>query len=189
MKIPVDKLVFDKTNPNIMTLDQKEGLKKFLLKVGNLAPILVNNKFEIIDGEWRATIYIELGIKTIPAFQVDVKRGDQVMIRHLMNTLGGTHDALKEADAFEEILKAGLLPDMSTYLAENEKKFLDILKAAEQVGQEGLEKESEINDALDLVLNVKFKNANNYDLVMKRLMNEDSESLENALVKVCDNED
>ncbi|MEK7163916.1 MAG: ParB/RepB/Spo0J family partition protein, partial [Patescibacteria group bacterium] len=69
MKItPIDlkKIKIDDTNPNRMTDEKKEALKKSIEKFGELQPVIVDKHFKLIDGEHRYHAYRQLGKLQIP---------------------------------------------------------------------------------------------------------------------------
>ncbi len=56
-KVDISKIKFDKTNPNIVTPEQMRGLEKAIKKFGYLVPVVLNKKFQILDGEHRVRAY------------------------------------------------------------------------------------------------------------------------------------
>ena len=126
-KITVDSIKFDKTNPNIVSDEQMEALKKGMEKFGYLSPIIVNQKMEVLDGEHRARVYQELGEKTIPAYVIDVDKIDGKMLRQIMNKLHGEHDTKKDSLEYKIIEDAGKLEEFVELIAQPKQKFLDAL--------------------------------------------------------------
>ena len=79
------KIIFDETNPNILTDEQMKSLKLVMEKFGFLAPVILNKDLQVIDGEHRVRVYQELGKKTIPAYVIDVNTINKKMLRQLMS--------------------------------------------------------------------------------------------------------
>ena len=49
-KIPINQIKFDNTNPNYLTDKQMDALSKGMEKFGFLAPIILNEKMQVLDG-------------------------------------------------------------------------------------------------------------------------------------------
>jgi hypothetical protein len=117
--ITVNDIKFDETNPNVLTPEQMVALKDTIKKFGFLAPVILNKKLEVIDGEHRVTVYKELKKETIPAYVIDVDTIDKKILRQLMNKLRGEHDPFKDKEEFKMIYDAGRLNDFTNLLAVN----------------------------------------------------------------------
>lgn len=125
--IPLSIIKFDETNPNELSKDQMNGLKLTMEKFGYLAPVILNENFEVIDGEHRIRIYQELGEKEIQAYVINVNEIDKKILRQLMNKLRGEHDKQKDALEFKSIYEAGKLDEFSKLLAKDQEEFEQIL--------------------------------------------------------------
>ena len=124
VKIDIDKIKIDSTNPNVMNDDEMKALQKTMDKFGYLAPVILDKKYKVVDGEHRVKIYERLGKKTIPAYVIDVDKYDQKILRQVMNKLRGEHDILKDSKEFNILEKANRLDDLAGFLAKDEKDFL-----------------------------------------------------------------
>ena len=124
VKIDIDKIKIDSTNPNVMSEDEMKALQKTMDKFGYLAPVILDKKYKVVDGEHRVKIYERLGKKTIPAYVIDVDKYDQKILRQVMNKLRGEHDILKDSKEFNILEKANRLDDLAEFLAKDEKDFL-----------------------------------------------------------------
>ena len=138
-KVPVKKITFDETNPNILTDEQMKSLKKTMEKFGFLAPVILNKDLQVIDGEHRVRIYQELGKKTIQAYVIDVNTINKKMLRQLMNKLRGEHDKQKDAEEFKLIFEAGKLNEFSELLATQAEEFQTVLEKKFDIGFEKAE--------------------------------------------------
>ena len=124
VKVEIDKIKIDSTNPNVMSEDEMTALQKTMDKFGYLAPVILDKKYKVVDGEHRVRIYEKLGKKTIPAYVIDVDKYDQKILRQVMNKLRGEHDLLKDSKEFNILEKANKLDDLAAFLAKDEKDFL-----------------------------------------------------------------
>ena len=124
VKVEIDKIKIDSTNPNVMNENEMTALKKTMDKFGYLAPVILDKKYKVVDGEHRVKIYEKMGKKTIPAYVIDVDKYDQKILRQVMNKLRGEHDLLKDSKEFNILEKANRLDDLAGFLAKDEKDFL-----------------------------------------------------------------
>jgi len=130
VKIDVSDIKLDKTNPNVMSKEEFESLEKVMKKYGYLAPVILDKKNKVVDGEHRVKVYQKLGRKQIPAYVIDVDRYDQKILRQVMNKLRGEHDIEKDSKEFDILAKADRLGDLAKLLAKNESDFLRITATA-----------------------------------------------------------
>ena len=124
VKIDIDKIKIDSTNPNVMSDDEMKALQKTMDKFGYLAPVILDKKLKVVDGEHRVKAYQKMGKTTIPAYIVDVDKYDQKILRQVMNKLRGEHDILKDSKEFNILDKANRLDELAQFLAKDEKDFL-----------------------------------------------------------------
>ena len=124
VNIDIAEIKIDKSNPNVMSEDEMEALEKTMNRFGYLAPVILDKKFKVVDGEHRVKIYQKMGKTTIPAYVIDVDKYDQKILRQVMNKLRGEHDILKDSKEFDFLAKADRLGDLAGFLAKNEKDFL-----------------------------------------------------------------
>jgi len=130
VKIDVSDIKLDKTNPNVMSKEEFESLEKVMKKYGYLAPVILDKKNKVVDGEHRVKVYQKLGRKQIPAYVIDVDRYDQKILRQVMNKLRGEHDIEKDSKEFDILANADRLGDLAKLLAKNESDFLRIATTA-----------------------------------------------------------
>ena len=57
VKVEIDKIKIDSTNPNVMSEDEMAALQKTMDKFGYLAPVILDKKYKVVDGEHRVRIY------------------------------------------------------------------------------------------------------------------------------------
>lgn len=132
VKVEIDKIKIDSTNPNVMSEDEMLALQKTMDKFGYLAPVILDKKYKVVDGEHRVRVYEKLGKKTIPAYVIDVDKYDQKILRQVMNKLRGEHDLLKDSKEFNILEKANKLDDLADFLAKDEKDFLRIAEKSDE---------------------------------------------------------
>jgi 16S rRNA G966 N2-methylase RsmD len=118
VKVKLSDLQFDKTNPNTLTQDQMAGLRESMKKFGYLTPIIIDQKNMIADGEHRALVYKEFGLKEIPAYKLNLKNDvERRILRQVMNKLHGTHDHKLDADELAKIFQGDRLEELSKMIA------------------------------------------------------------------------
>lgn len=126
--VDVDAIELDPTNPNIMTAEQMSAMRKSMQQYGYLAPVILDRNNKICDGEHRVLVYRELGLKTIPAYVVDLDSDtDRKQLRQVMNKLHGTHDQAKDADELVEIMQASqdkTLRELSELIAQPQEELM-----------------------------------------------------------------
>ena len=128
-KVNISQLQFDNTNPNKLTKDQETALKRAFKRFGYLVPIVINENYEIGDGEHRAKLYQELGIQEIPAYIVP-KINDDIerrLLRQTMNKLRGEHEIKLDADEIALIFQNNKLNDLSELLGNQRDELEQIL--------------------------------------------------------------
>lgn len=176
----VNDIKFDKTNPNELSIEQEKALEKTMEKFGFLAPVILNKKLTVIDGEHRVKVYKKLGKKKIPAYIIDVDKIDLKILRQLMNKLRGEHDKQKDAEEFKLIFEAGKLNEFSELLATQAEEFQTVLEKKFDIGFEKAE-EKEIPE---IPTKPKAKVGDIYQLGKHRIMCGDSTK---DLEKLTDN--
>lgn len=132
VQIDMSEIKVDSTNPNIMSENEIKALKKTMDKFGYLAPIILDKKLKIVDGEHRVKIYQKMGRKTIPAYVIDITKYDGKMLRQIMNKLRGKHDVMKDSLEYEILKNAKKLEEFSTLIGQPKQEFLDALQYSEQ---------------------------------------------------------
>ena len=122
-KVPISNIKFDNTNPNTVSPEQMAALSKGMKKFGYLAPVILNEKLEVLDGEHRIKAYESLGEKNIPAYVIQADKIDGKILRQIMNKLRGEHDFKKDTLEYHLISKAGKLNEFAELLAKPEEEF------------------------------------------------------------------
>ena len=65
MKMDINDIKKDPTNPNVMTLEQSRGLEKSIIKFGRLKHIVVDQDNVLVDGEHRLEVEKANGTKRL----------------------------------------------------------------------------------------------------------------------------
>ena len=73
IELNVKDIKEDKTNPNVMTLEQSRGLEKSMINFGRLKFIVVDQNNIIIDGYHRLEVEKAIGTKKVKVLKVKVK--------------------------------------------------------------------------------------------------------------------
>lgn len=140
MKIGIEeikKLKERSGNPNIMSKEQIESLKKSISKFGELQPILIDQDNIIIDGHQRVEAYKQLNKTQIPVIRLNLKKdADKKLLSQIMNHVKGKDDPLLEAVEFKEILKEIDMEEFSSLTSISEQEILNIIEASEKETEE-----------------------------------------------------
>jgi len=136
-------------NPNIMSDEQMENLVADFKEYGWIGqPVVVNNKFEIIDGFHRWKCGLMAGFKKIPIVIFQPKSEElQKILTVSLNSKRGEMNPLKLAGLISELNKTYSLEDLSSKLGYS---FLDLKNklALTQVTKEFMDKiKKEAEDA------------------------------------------
>ena len=134
--IEISKIITDDSNPNVMTLEEENALERVITKYGFLAPIILDNEMNIVDGEHRYKVYKKLNRETIPAYVIDIDKMDKKMLRQLMNKLRGVHDRHKDALEFKEMMDSGRLEGLAEMLARPVSEFTSLLAPPDELNQD-----------------------------------------------------
>ena len=129
IKIKIADLIFDPSNPNVMTDKQMHGLRASMQKFGYLTPVVVDMKNKIADGEHRAIIYKEMGYSEIPAIRMKLEtEAERRTLRQVLNKLHGTHDKEKDSDELLHIFESQKLDELALMIAQPKDQLLQVLQ-------------------------------------------------------------
>lgn len=185
--ISIKDIKLDKTNPNQMSGESYEALKKVIDKYGYLVPVIVDQNNRIVDGEHRYRALKEAGEESIPVYKIEVGKDDAKMLRQIMNKLRGEHDETKDAREFKILEESGHLDELADLIQQDEKKMR---KMIESLGdEEFVPNERETHE---LIINEKYKitftfdKMPDYEQVLSKLHKINAVSKEQALLKLCE---
>lgn len=154
--VPRNKLIVDKTNPNVMDEKSYQALKDVIEKFGFIIPIITNKNYVIADGFHRFKAARDLNIETVPVIALDVDEVDRKILRQVLNKLHGEHKLGKDIEEFEFIYDQQKSYDsLVKYLGKDDSYFKDLVELKEEEVEDGIEriKEEEyftsINDYLE----------------------------------------
>jgi DNA modification methylase len=129
IKVKIADLVFDPSNPNVMTEKQMHGLRASMQKYGYLTPVVIDENNKIADGEHRAIIYREMGYSEIPAIRMKLEtEADRRTLRQVLNKLHGTHDKEKDSDELLHIYESQKLDELAFLIAQPKDQLLTLLQ-------------------------------------------------------------
>jgi len=114
-EIDINNIEPNPWNPNEMTQDVFNHLKKEYKRVGFLQPVLVRvkgDKFQLIDGEHRWKAGKEFGLKTITAVVIEMDDKTAKLTSINMNKIKGTDNILKLATLLEDLKDTSNLDDI-----------------------------------------------------------------------------
>ena len=134
--VATSELKVDGKNPNRMTRQEIDRLKKSFETWGFLVPIITNKDLLIADGEQRWTAAKELGMKEVSVVRLPVEEVDRRLLRQVLNKLKGTHDRAADAEEFELIIELGREDDLKYLLNLSDDKLDRYLKEPEPIEYE-----------------------------------------------------
>lgn len=105
--IPINKLIPNAWNPNVMDSKTYQALSESFREFGDIDPILVRdlgNKYQIIDGEHRYKIAKDLGIDKIQCIVVDVSDTQAKRLTQIMNRTKGKDDPERLMNLLDSLL-------------------------------------------------------------------------------------
>ena len=150
IKLKISDLIFDNTNPNQMTQDQMKGLRKSMQRFGYLTPIIVDKDNKIADGEHRALIYKEFGLKEIPAYRVEFQDdAERRLLRQTMNKLRGQHDFARDADEMALIYEQDKFSDLAELIAQDTKRMKEMMLKFKPGLPFGHEDDAQLDELID----------------------------------------
>jgi len=127
--IETSKIQMDPTNPNKMSDDQFNALKKNIKKYGFIVPLITNKEYIIADGEHRFLAAKSLGMKKIPTVVLSVNDIDRRILRQVMNKLKGSHELYKDLEDYKLIVsEGGSIDFLRDFLAKEDDEIQRIVK-------------------------------------------------------------
>jgi len=126
-----NKLIIDKSNPNVMSDEDYDALKEVIKKFGFIVPIITNKDFLIADGFHRFKAARDLNIDPVPIISLDVDEIDRRLLRQILNKLHGTHKEDLDQEEFKFLDDSGAITELMNYLPNERnviKKIIDNLK-------------------------------------------------------------
>jgi len=177
---------FDKSNPNSMSEEKYEALKKVMIKYGFGDTVKIDNENICIDGQHKTMLAIELEIPKIPFTKFTNCKTplDRKQLRQIFNKLRGEHDPIKDAKDYKFIDDKGQLEEFAALMGEEEKKFakeIELLELEDAVPGESESEETVDGDKLKIV--IEYDSVDDYELVLTRLKSMDDD-LPTALLKL-----
>ena len=137
IRIPLDRLLPHPENPNRMSKQTFDKLKRHIKQTGNYESLVVRrhpeieNHFEIINGHHRAKALKELGETFADCAVWDVDDEQARILLATLNRLGGKDELSLKASLYKNLSErfssgelAGLLPDTKAVI----EKLKDIIK-------------------------------------------------------------
>lgn len=120
-----ENIKVDPNNPNVMSEDKLEALKKNIKRFGFLIPIITNKDLVIADGHQRFEAGKQLGMTEFPIMRLDLEEVDRKIIQQVMNKLRGTHAEDKDSEIFKFLEENDKIQDLAELLGEDEADFIE----------------------------------------------------------------
>jgi hypothetical protein len=137
--VPISTLKTDSENPNKMSRQQLDRLKKSIQTFGFIVPIVTNKDLLIADGEQRWVCAYELGMKEVSVIRLPVEDVDRRLLRQVLNKLRGEHELTADALEFEKIIGLGKEDDLKYLLDLNDSKLERYLREIHPLNPEDYE--------------------------------------------------
>lgn len=116
---PPSAFRFNDWNPNQMDAFMIRKAIESIQTFGFIDPVTVrrvDGELEVIDGEHRVRVALELGIPRIPYIEIDVTDAEARKLTIVLNELKGRYDARKMSDLLQEILDDTSMEDLAVAL-------------------------------------------------------------------------
>lgn len=106
--VEINRLIEDPSNPNVMTNEQLNAVKENIANFGFIVPIVINDNYEVADGEHRLKIAKEMGITTVPCIKSSRLNDDiaRRIARQALNKVRGEHEIDKDVKEIEMIINS-----------------------------------------------------------------------------------
>lgn len=174
--IPADRLQPNDWNPNVMTDEEADKLRRGIRRFGFVQPLTVrpwNGVFQIIDGEHRWEIGVEEGIEVFPCWVIDVDDDTARMLTPILNELHGSPDTQKLGALLKDLQDRHSETELRALMPFSRTRF-DELIGTISVDWEALEQKrrgaDEVEDRwVERVLRMPLEAANVYDAAIERM--------------------
>jgi len=130
--VPIGWIKRDLSNPNRMSKEQFEALKRNLSRYGFIVPIITNMDYLLADGDHRDQAAAALGMTEIPVIRLELNDVERRILRQALNKLHGEHIPSLDAEEFRKILEAGKLVDLAGLIARPEEELRKFISDAEK---------------------------------------------------------
>src|ERR1043165_6062749 len=128
-RVKISDLQFDSENPNTLTKEQIEGIKKSFKKFGNVDPILIDQNNLIVHGNHRAEVYQELGMEEIPCYRRTFKDdNERRLCSQTMNKLHGEYEKLKDSNQLLLLFQNQKLDELAELIAKPKEELQRIIQ-------------------------------------------------------------
>jgi len=109
MNIEISKIIKNKDNPNIMTKQVIDKLRKLIIEENNYPPLIVNKRkdgtYFLIDGHQRLSILEELGYKEAKCDVWEIDKDTENILIATLNKLHGRTIKERRDELYKELEK------------------------------------------------------------------------------------
>ncbi|MFA5291611.1 MAG: ParB/RepB/Spo0J family partition protein [Phycisphaerae bacterium] len=133
IRIPLDKLLPHPENPNKMSRQNFEKLKRHIKQSHNYEPLIIRkhpeieNHFQIINGHHRAQALRQIGETFADCVQWDIDDDQARILLATLNRLGGKDELAAKAALYKNLSEKFSVKDLSKLLPDN-KQAIERLK-------------------------------------------------------------
>jgi len=131
--VDVDLIKLDQSNPNEMSKEKIDALRKIMKEKGMLQPIIIDQNNLMADGEHRFVVFKEFGMKKIPTYRLNLSDSERRLLRQTMNKVRGEHNPREDIEDLFRLSKELGVQQLSQYLGQEEKQLSDYLDSVNQV--------------------------------------------------------
>ena len=131
--VDVNLIKLDETNPNEMSKEKMDALRKVMKEKGMLQPIIIDQDNLMVDGEHRFIVFKEFGMKEIPVYRLTLTDSERRLLRQTMNKIKGEHNPRDDVEDLIRLSKEFGVTQLSQYLGQEEKQLSDYLNSVNQV--------------------------------------------------------
>jgi len=168
----ISDLIFDKTNPNVMSDEKLESLGKFMIKIGFRLPIQIRKQTnKIIDGAHRARWMLNNGYSKVLVQKIECTEAEAKEYRIIFNELKGELDETKFAKELQYFKKHGTLDEFAELMTQEKKYFEQKIEVFEE---SDFKPDESIDDTItegmeNFSINFHYNNIADYEFILQKL--------------------
>lgn len=182
----ISDLIFDKTNPNVMSKEKLESLGKFMVKIGFRLPVQIRKQTsKIIDGSHRTRWMLNNGYTKVLVQKIECTEAEAKEYRIIFNELKGELDETKFAKELQYFKKHGTLDEFAELMVQEKKYFEQKIEVFEE---SDFKPDESIDDTIiegmeNFSINFRYTNIADYEFILQKLKLSDKNK-ELALLKL-----
>jgi DNA modification methylase len=153
VQVSLSELTYDPENPNEMTEEEEESLRKSFKKFGNVYPILIDQNKFIVHGNHRAKVLQEMGLDQIKVIQRDfADDNERRLCSQTMNKLHGQYETIKDSNQLLLLFQNSKLEELSQLIAQPKEDLQRIIQKGHPEIQFQYDDEFDVDKALEEIV-------------------------------------